>query len=387
MPLAVEIEAERRHLPIPIKYLEQLKSTQQNPRYHAEGNVYEHTLMVLDQYEQHIQSFDLTEDEQEILYWTAVLHDIGKPKMTRWVNGRWKAAGHERAGVPIARTLLLNRPELTQAQRNRILSLIRWHHIPLRWGLQDLPINAYKYVATHTDLRLLGIFSQFDVAGRICENQEHVLRLIEHFNDYIVPVVEEELGGFEDMQTRFRQATQLQKNMLWKALQDRNFQQVAQTLEESHVSFVPKASPATCYITIGIPYSGKTAYVQKNLGWHPYFDMSQFEPISPSHFEKENYHAGVPEMRQFLQNNLSQGQSVVVDGRNLCQSWRQHITECARSLHARIQYIFFDRSLEEIIDNSRQAEMPIAVHAIRESYESLDLPHPWEAHTMQIVDQ
>ena len=387
MPLAVEIEAERRHLPIPPKYLDQLKNTQQNPRYHAEGNVYQHTLMVLDQYERHIDSFDLTEEEKEILYWTALLHDIGKPKVTQWSNGRWTAAGHERAGVPLARTLLLSRPELTQEQRRRILSLIRWHHIPLRWGLQKLPINAYKYVATHTDLRLLGIFSLFDVRGRICENQDAVLRLIDHFNDVIVPIVEEELGDFDHMQFCFKQANLVQKNLIWKALQARDFKQVAKTLDQSVKPLSSFSHPQTCYITIGSPFSGKTAYIQKNFSGHPYFDMSRFEPIVPEHFEKENYLTGIPELKSFLQSYIPQGRSVVVDGRNLCDSRRQSVTEYARVLGANIQYLFFDRSLEEVMDNNRQAASPLCVRDLRESYESLQLPHPWEAHKLTIVDQ
>ena len=68
-------------LPLSDAHIKQLKATEQNPKYHAEGNVYNHTLLVLEQFYQYAESYPLSEEEKIILYWAAVLHDIGKTKV------------------------------------------------------------------------------------------------------------------------------------------------------------------------------------------------------------------------------------------------------------------------------------------------------------------
>lgn len=178
-----------KKLPIPGELIARMKETQQNPRYHAEGNVYNHTLLVLEKFYAHAYEFELSEEEKEILYWACVLHDIGKPEVTHLKNGRWVATGHEEAGVPIAREILLQHPEISDDQRKRILDLVRWHFVPLRWGLRRLDLDDYRQMAQKTDLRLLGIFAYFDIQGRLCERKPMVLAIIRHYNEHIVPSI------------------------------------------------------------------------------------------------------------------------------------------------------------------------------------------------------
>ena len=128
------VETESTALPIPSVYLELMRNTQQNPRYHAEGNVLNHTLLVLGEFYDLVASVPLSESDREVLYWAALLHDIGKPAVTYWDGKTWRAAGHEKAGVPLARNILMQQESISARQRNRILDLVRWHHLPLRMG-------------------------------------------------------------------------------------------------------------------------------------------------------------------------------------------------------------------------------------------------------------
>ena len=182
-----------QYLPLPAVYIQRLKETEQNPRFHAEGNVYEHTCLVVSEVLAYAEQHFLTEEERTILYWTAVLHDIGKPVVTKWENGRWRSPGHEMAGVNIAREILRDKTDILPSQKKVILDLIRWHHIPLRWGLKKQSVDGYKALATRVDLRLLGIFSLCDVRGRKCVNKESTLQMIEHFLNFMVPTIQNEL--------------------------------------------------------------------------------------------------------------------------------------------------------------------------------------------------
>lgn len=83
--------------------LENLAATPQNPRYHKEGDVWIHTLMVVEE----LGKMSLPpERDRVILTLAALLHDVGKPSTTREKAGKWISHGHARAGVVLARIFL-----------------------------------------------------------------------------------------------------------------------------------------------------------------------------------------------------------------------------------------------------------------------------------------
>jgi len=86
----------------PLTLLGALKRTRQNPVYHPEGNCWNHTMQVIDNAASH-------RDESlapEVLMWSALLHDIGKPMTTRIKRGRIVAYDHDRAGEKLATEFL-----------------------------------------------------------------------------------------------------------------------------------------------------------------------------------------------------------------------------------------------------------------------------------------
>lgn len=359
-----------------------MSQTPQNPRYHAEGNVWNHTLMVLEEFHRLANREALSREDHEVLYWAALLHDIGKPRVTTWKNNRWVAHGHEKAGVSLARNILLQHPEISAFQRTRILDLVRWHHVPLRYGLQQVDLSAYKYIATRTDLRLLAIFGLMDTRGRICERKEEVVQLVSDFLYQIVPRIEGEMGTFDEIQTRFQQASPHTKNLLWVALQQRDFASIARYMgggAPPESTLVPR-----CYLTIGAPRSGKTDYVKRHFAQCSYFNLSSMEPVVPA---PEDPHPSfdLRALEDFLQRQFSQGLDVVVDGRNLQAAWREKIANLVRSFHAEVHYLFFDRSLDAILANNEREDHRLPEQEVTTAFDHLIMPHPWEAHALQLV--
>ncbi len=72
----------------------------QDPEWHPEGDVWIHTLMVVDGARQRID--DLPMPKQNAVMLGALLHDVGKPSTTAFEDGRIRSRGHEAAGVPPA---------------------------------------------------------------------------------------------------------------------------------------------------------------------------------------------------------------------------------------------------------------------------------------------
>lgn len=89
-----------------LDFLPQLLSMQgvpQNPLWHPEGDVWVHTMMVVDEAVQE-RIGDLTFDRT--LMWAALCHDLGKPRCTIFEDGRWRSPGHDHAGVTPTRRML-----------------------------------------------------------------------------------------------------------------------------------------------------------------------------------------------------------------------------------------------------------------------------------------
>ena len=79
-----------------------LIGVEQNPRFHAEGDVWNHTMMVLDQ-------AAMLKDQAKEPYWfmlSALTHDFGKAVTSQEINGVIHAYHHEEAGQPLAETFL-----------------------------------------------------------------------------------------------------------------------------------------------------------------------------------------------------------------------------------------------------------------------------------------
>ena len=355
-----------RTLPIPAEYVALMKETEQNPKYHAEGNVYNHTLLVLEQFQKHSDLFDLNQSDKEVLYWAALLHDIGKPEVTIWKNGRWSARGHEVAGVSIARNILMQRPEVSLEQRHRILDLVRWHSVPLRWGLRREKTKAYKKLATQTDMRLLGVFAYFDLKGRLCESPEIVSALIHNYNDHLLPQIEKDMGTFSDIQSSFHEADIQKKNALWHSLRLDDIRLLEKLLQTP--GQVTRFSPFHCTLLIGLSET----------------DPERLRELYPSYQPFELPYA-TGEARQKLVRTLKNaihiyaqaGTPLVFYGDLLDNLVRDEITRIVRHVGGEIRYVFIEQTLNESLGDTAD----ISEYDSRyQFYRRLLRPHPWEAH-------
>ena len=106
--------------------LEKLIDVPQPPQYHPEGDVWTHTLLVLDQA---AALRDQAADPLGLML-AALCHDLGKPAVTRVeADGRLHAFGHDSAGVPIADTFL-SRILGEKKRRAYVKNMVELHMLP-----------------------------------------------------------------------------------------------------------------------------------------------------------------------------------------------------------------------------------------------------------------
>lgn len=82
--------------------VEALIGVPQEPRFHREGDVWTHTMLVLD----HAAALRSRARQPFPFMLAALCHDLGKPAATEYVRGRIHAYDHESAGVPLVDALV-----------------------------------------------------------------------------------------------------------------------------------------------------------------------------------------------------------------------------------------------------------------------------------------
>jgi tRNA nucleotidyltransferase (CCA-adding enzyme) len=163
--LALELGIVERLFP----ELDALVGCPQEPEWHPEGDVWIHTLLVIDQARARID--DLDYPRQVALMLGAVCHDLGKPPTTAFMDGRIRSLDHEEQGVAPA-TALLDRLNVHSLQgfdvRREVLGMVANHLKPGMFAKAQPPVGdgAFRRLAQKVDLELLARIAKADCEGR-----------------------------------------------------------------------------------------------------------------------------------------------------------------------------------------------------------------------------
>ena len=138
----------------------------QNPDWHPEGDVFEHTMQAIDAAA--LLSFN-DQTEKLMGMYGVLCHDLGKVTTTRKIDGVWRSHGHEEAGVEPAKKLLkrfTRRVELIDA----VAKIVRHHMAPGLFVKNGAKPPAYKRLAIklapEVTMELLTKVSLADKSGR-----------------------------------------------------------------------------------------------------------------------------------------------------------------------------------------------------------------------------
>jgi tRNA nucleotidyltransferase (CCA-adding enzyme) len=149
--------------------LHALAGCPQEPAWHPEGDVWVHTLQVVDQARGRID--DLGRPQQIAVMLGAVCHDLGKPATTAVIDGRIRSMDHEEQGV--APTLaLLDRLNVWSMDgydvRQQVAGLVAHHLKPGSWFKvrDEVGDGAFRRLAHKVDLELLARLAKSDCLGR-----------------------------------------------------------------------------------------------------------------------------------------------------------------------------------------------------------------------------
>ena len=146
-----------------------LVGCEQEPEWHPEGDVWVHTLLVMDEARTRID--DLDHPRQVVVMLGALCHDLGKPATTAFVDGRIRSIDHEQAGVAPASAVLdrLNIHTIDGYDvRAQVLGIVAHHLKPGMFRQSPAPVTdgAFRRLAQKVDLELLARVAKSDCMGR-----------------------------------------------------------------------------------------------------------------------------------------------------------------------------------------------------------------------------
>jgi len=163
--------AEWGMLPVVAPELVPLAATPQDPGWHPEGDVWVHTLQVVDAASPLAAELAPDRPRQLAVMLGALCHDLGKPATTRFEDGRVRSRGHEEAGLPPTAELLDRwnvHTLLGYDLRGQVLALVAQHLKPgqLYDDRARVSDGAIRRLAAKCEPDLLYRVARADCVGR-----------------------------------------------------------------------------------------------------------------------------------------------------------------------------------------------------------------------------
>lgn len=152
--------------------LKALAGCEQEPEWHPEGDVWVHTLQVIDRARERIG--DLPHAQAVTVMLGALCHDLGKPATTAFIDGRIRSPFHEEAGVAPTHALLdtLNVNSIDGYDvRGQVAGIVANHLKPGAFHkVPNVSDGAFRRLALKVDLELLARVAKADCLGRVPGN-------------------------------------------------------------------------------------------------------------------------------------------------------------------------------------------------------------------------
>lgn len=349
------------------QWVADMKDVQQHNKHHAEGNVAIHTQMVLEELEKNPIYKYLTEQEQEILWASALLHDVEKRSTSQDEgDGRISANGHARKGEYTARTILFRDIPTPFFLREQITSLVRFHGLPLWLMEKEEPKKKIHQVSLRTNTKFLKVLAEADARGRICEDQESLLESLELFELFCK---EQECWGkaleFSSPNARYQYFNTI----------------------DGYVGYIPFDNfSSDVTLLSGLPGMGKDNYIQSLKSDIPVIsldDIRRKNKFSPTN--RSDTGRVVQMAKEQAREYLRRGQNFIWNATNITQLMRQQLVDLFTTYDAKVKIVYLEKPYHVWRSQNKNRENPLPEKVLDKMLQKLEIPQLYEAHEVEYV--
>lgn len=343
-----------------------LKNIHQDPEYHGEGDMYNHTEMVCDKLLALSEWETLTKEEQELLFLAAAFHDIGKISCTRQEDGKWISPNHTIIGEKVFRRMVYKNAaefELTFYQRELIAKLIRYHGLPVWFWTRKRTEYDLLRAAESIPLRLLYLLSKADIQGRITGEPRQLAEQVELFADYA-----KELGIWENPYAFANPYTKYQyfhKEDLW------------------HQTALYDDTEFDVILMSGLPLAGKDSWIEAHGMEIPVISLDKIRDqlgLPSAKNTGKVVQIATEQARDFLRQKIP----FIWNATNIIQETRQRLIDLFAGYGARVQIQYVEVPYRELLARNQTRERSIPEPVLEDMIRKMELPAPWEAYTVSI---
>ncbi len=337
----------------------------QDAEWHAEGDVWTHTGMVVGELERLTEWPSLDREAQLKLLFAALFHDAGKPATTQLdpATGRTHSPKHALAGMEIGRRVLrdLGCDLLT---REAIAGLVRYHGRPPYLLEKSDPAREIISLSWLVNHRLLYLFALADTRGRQTREMTHPEE-----NLHLWKMVAEENGCFD---RPYAFANDHARFLFYR-----------QALSSLH--YAPHEN-YRCTVTVmsGLPGTGKDTWLARNRPDLPVVSLDDLRAIHEVEATEDQGEI-IQLARESCRRHLRAGEDFAFNATNTMRLTRQRWVDLFAEYGARVEVVYLEQPLSVILVQNERRLRPVPGQVIRRLIEKLEPPTLAEAHAVTLI--
>ena len=348
----------------------EMRGVPQDEQWHAEGDVFVHTQMVVEALLALSEFQELSEQDKHILLAAAMLHDVEKRSTTseEIINGQRRIVSprHAKKGEQTARKLLYTQWNTPFVIREHIAKLVRLHGLPL-WAI-DKPNAAQMVIAAslQVNTKYLAMLAKADVLGRMCHDQADVLLRIELFQELCM---EYDCWGraysFASNYGRFLYLNQKPILPDYQPFDDLVFD---------------------VYMMSALPASGKDTYVKQHFADLPMLSLDEIRRahrIEPT--DKKQASKVIQVAREQAKIYLRAKQPFVFNATNITREMRSKWLDLFHNYGARTHLLYVEVPYQQLLAQNRYRQYNVPESVIHKLLMKLEIPDYSEAHSLQYI--
>ncbi len=370
-----------------------LKDTQQDPLWHGEGNVQIHTSKVLEELYGILRKKDISGERRQALIIAALLHDIAKTFTTKesFVRGEMHitAPQHEKKGRSHISFGLKELP-LSYPVIRLVLSLVGDHGMPKRAARSGRE-GVFLHLSRMCDIELLYLLETADMKGRICDDLEENLELMEMFRLYA-----EEFRCWKNDPYSLWNAEIIKKSAYSGSLLDITIAQAKRDREAGTI-YTPDEAISRSYrfrdgfpeliLLCGLSGSGKSTFISGKLEGYRVISL---DSIRKELFGKEdiqrNFGKVIQCAKERLKNSLRKNEKVLWDATSLRVDFRSMIIDLTRSYGGLTTLVFIHTTVKEAETGNKNRDRQVPQAVLEKQINTFEFPVHDEADRTVIAD-
>lgn len=347
-------------------YVKEMSNTEQDARWHSEGDVAIHTKMVINEI-LNLDEFNiLTESEQRILLYAGFFHDISKYETTKKeiIEGQLQITAHNHSKLGSKKTRkILFLENFDFYEREQIVNMVKYHGFPIFcYNKKDARIIE---LSMRCNTKLLYLLAKADMQGRFTlqenETDEFIFN-IEYFKEICISL--DCFGKIKNFDSVFQKVNYIKNNNLYE-----------QYNKGSDVFMI------SGLMGVGKDYYIKTHFKNINIISLDALRLKYKARRNDQKIQGKIIQEAYEQAKIYLRKN----ESFIWNATNITESTRKKLINLFETYNATIKIIYIEASLKKILKQNNDRSNPIPKNVILDHLIKLEVPTLDESHYVEYV--